>query len=108
MVSRLTPACAAPSDTVNQFFMVSSARSHVASETIDVVRWVFRARARRLRPARLHWRRCGKYVAHQTAQTMGARGVETISAIAVVHNQSLRLRAMSVEVNNAATGERVL
>jgi hypothetical protein len=28
---------------------------------------------------------------------MGARGVETISAIAVFHNQPLRLRAMSVE-----------
>jgi hypothetical protein len=39
---------------------------------------------------------------------MGARGVETISAIAVVHIQPLRLRAMSVEAINAAAGERVL
>jgi hypothetical protein len=39
MVSRLTPAYAAPSATVNHVFMVSSARSHVASqnECVEVV-----------------------------------------------------------------------
>jgi hypothetical protein len=87
-VSRLTRAYSAPSATVNQVFMISSARSHVASDT-RCCEVGYALRRTDLGRCACWGADAGDVTRIKAARTMGARGVETISAIALVHIQAV-------------------
>src|ERR671924_2157957 len=99
MVSRLTPAYAAPSATVNQVFMVPPcARTWRVKTNVDG--WLF---TRRGTPAM--WPAgcetvgadAGDGARIKPSGQMGARGVEAISAIPFVHSQPAAASRMPLE-----------